>query len=136
MQGPGLVPDGAGPATVGAGLGVAEGLGLLLQEGGQGALGQAPCGLQGHLLQGGKVHVVPRAVGSESAPGHDLAPPGRQLADGAEVFGVHSGTRHGYSCLVLGAIIADARLPPFYAQQPIAAKQVLTSKDSRPPGST
>jgi hypothetical protein len=29
--------------------------------------------------------------------------------------------------LVLGAIIADARLPPFYAQQPIAAKQVLTS---------
>ena len=122
VQHPGLACHGAESATSRAGLLVAQGVGLLLQEDGEGALGQALCRLLGHLLQGAEVDRQRRAFRAESAAGHDFAPGGRQLADVPEVFGLQSGTRHGLSCLVLGRSNADAVSLPFYAKQPFAAK--------------
>jgi hypothetical protein len=130
VQGPGLARYGAELATVRAGLLVTEGVGLLLQEDGEGALGQALCRLLGHLLQGAEVDRQRRAFRAESAAGHDFTPGGRQVTDVPEVFGLESGTRHGLSCLVLGRSNADAVFFPFYAKQPFAAKQVLTSDRS------
>lgn len=122
VQGSGLARYGAELATVGAGLLIAEGVGLLLQEDGEGALGQALCRLLGQLLQGAEVDIQWRPVRAESAAGHDFTPGGRQLTDVPEVFGLQSGTRHGLSCLVLGRSTADAVFLPLYTRQPFMAK--------------
>ncbi|MBV8576012.1 MAG: hypothetical protein JOZ58_13390 [Acetobacteraceae bacterium] len=113
VQAPGLALNGAEPAAVGAGLLLAQGVGLLLREDGEGALGQALGRLLGHLLQGAEVNVQRRALRAEGAAGDDFAPGGRQLPDVPEVFGLESGTRHGLSCLVLGRSNADAFSFPF-----------------------
>jgi hypothetical protein len=80
-QGPVFVIDPAGPAAVRAGLRGAEGLGLLFQEGAEGALGQATSGGRGDLLHG---HQVDRAVWArlaEGTAGDDFPPLGRQGVD-------------------------------------------------------
>jgi hypothetical protein len=57
LQGAGFAVDGTGGAAVGAGGLGAEGLGLLFQQGGEGALGQAGGGGVGELLHGVEVGV-------------------------------------------------------------------------------
>ena len=79
--------DGARAAAVGAGLLVAEGLGLLLQEGREGAFGQAGGRGAGDLLHGAEIDVGAGAVGAEGVAGDDFAPAGGQLTDFTEVLG-------------------------------------------------
>jgi hypothetical protein len=127
VEGPVLTGDGTGLATVGAGLRLTEGQGLLLQGGDEGALGQTAGSLPGHLLQGSEVEVGARAVLAEGTPGDDFAPPRGQCADGAEVIGVELAARHDFSCLRLGTCTTEAFVFPFYPNALFAAKQVLTS---------
>jgi hypothetical protein len=87
---------------------VAESVGLLLEEDGEGALGQAPCGFLSQRLQGGEVNVWRGAFRAERAPGDDFAPGRRQFTDVPEGFRLQWGTRHSLSCLRLGRIDADA----------------------------
>jgi hypothetical protein len=87
VQRPGLVPHGARPAAAGARLLVAEGLGLLFEEGGKGALGESGGGRGGELLQGGERDSEARPVVAEGPPGDDFAPLGGQSADLVEVLG-------------------------------------------------
>jgi hypothetical protein len=101
---------------------VAEGLGLLLQEDGEGAFGQSACGFLSQLLQAGEVDVQGGALWAEGPPGHDFAPSRCQFPDVPEVVGLQWGTRHGLSCLVLGRSHWDAVFLPLYARQPFAAK--------------
>jgi hypothetical protein len=94
VHGTGFVADRTKVATVGTGLLVAYGLGLLFQEGGQGAFGQSAGGLPGDRLQGVEVGVQTGAVGPEGVAGHDFAPRGGQVTEFAEVFRAQLGTSH------------------------------------------
>jgi hypothetical protein len=64
-----------------------EGLGLLLQEGSQRALGQSVGSRGGDLLQGAEVHVEAGAGVAEGAARHDLAPLGGQVTELLEFLG-------------------------------------------------
>jgi hypothetical protein len=86
-QGAGFVGERAEVAAVGAGLLGREGLGLLLQEGGEGALGQAAGGGSGDLFEGEQIDVQARAAVPEGTPGHNFPPLGGEVADFLEFLG-------------------------------------------------
>jgi hypothetical protein len=54
----------------------AEGLGLLLHEGRQGALGNAGGGRLGDFFHGGQIDIESRSLLAEGASGDDFAPLG------------------------------------------------------------
>jgi hypothetical protein len=122
-----LTADGAGASAVGAGLLVAEALGVLLQEAGAGALDQPLSGGAGQLLHGGQIDLEVGAVVAKGLTGNDFTPAGSQFADFVEILGCEVGARHWLSCLVLGETGWGALPLPLYRQAPVAAKQVLTS---------
>jgi hypothetical protein len=122
-----LVPERAGVSAVGARWRGAEVLGLLLQEGGEGALGQAGGGGGGDLLQGVHIEVEAGARVAEGSAGDDFAPPGGQFTDILELLGRDRGVRHGSSCLVLAKNGSGAFLLPFYRAILCLAKRVLAS---------
>jgi hypothetical protein len=99
VQGPCLSLYGAGAPTFGAGLLRAEGLGLLLQGGGEGAFGQPGGGCGGELLQGGEIEVEAGAGLAEGPPGDDFAPLGSEGTDILEVLRGEWLACHGPSCL-------------------------------------
>jgi hypothetical protein len=103
----------------------AEGHGLLLQEGIDGALDQAAGGLQGHFLDEGEVDVEAGAVRPESTPGDDFAPLGGQRADLPEVFRTGLSAGHGLDSLALASVTLDELLFPFYCRVFFQAKPVL-----------
>src|SRR5438045_4764410 len=86
VQGPCPSLHGAGAAAVGAGLLRAEGLGLVLQGGGERAFGQSGGGRGGELLQGGEIEVEAGAGVTEGPAGDDFAPLGSESTDILEVL--------------------------------------------------
>lgn len=78
---------GAGAPTVRAGLLRAEGLGLLLQGGGESAFGQSGGGRGGELFQGGEIEVGAGAGVTEGPAGNNFAPWGSESTDILEVLG-------------------------------------------------
>src|SRR5207244_8758098 len=89
-------------------------LGLLFQEGGQGAFGQAGGGGAGERLDGREVGVQSPAVVAEGASGNDFAPAGGEVTDFLEKFGGKFAARHGQYYLVLVAKVWDQFLSPLY----------------------
>jgi hypothetical protein len=87
MQLVGLPPDGAEGAASRAGLLRAEGVGLLFQEGGEGAFGESSSGSGGNLLQGGEVAIEAWSRVAEGPSGNNFTPLGGQIADVPEVLG-------------------------------------------------
>jgi hypothetical protein len=87
VQGPCLSLHGAGASAAGAGLLRAEGLGLLLQSGGESAFGQSGGGRGGESLQGGEVEVEAGAGVAEGPAGDNFAPLGSESTDILEVLG-------------------------------------------------
>jgi hypothetical protein len=87
-------------------------LGLLLHQGGQGALGQASGGGRGDLLHRIQIDIGSRPGVTEGMTGNDLAPASSQLPDFLEVLGGEIATWHGQSCLVLAKLRWDAFLLP------------------------
>ena len=122
-----LVPERTEVSAVGARLLGAEVLGLLLQEGGEGALGQAGGGGGGELLHAVDIDVEARARFAEGPAGDDFAPPGGQCTDVLELLGGDLGVRHGSSCLVLAKSGSGVFLLPFYRAILCLAKRVLAS---------
>jgi hypothetical protein len=119
--------DGAGGATGRTGLGVAEGLGLLPQGGGQGALGQANRGGAGDLLHRIEVHVEAGAALAEGAFGNDFAPALGEVADLLEQLGGELAAWHGLSCLVLAEAVENEVLWPLYDPPLSHAKLLMAS---------
>src|SRR5205823_5688647 len=115
------------PAAVGARRLGAEGLGLLLQEGAEGALGQTGRRGRGDLLQRLEVDVGAGAGLPEGATGDDFSPLGRQLTDFLDLLGRESALRHEQSCLVLRRIDSVVFLLPCYHTPLRPAKGVLAS---------
>jgi hypothetical protein len=73
--------DGAESAAIGARLLFGEGLGLLLEQDGEGALGQAGGSGGGDLLHGPEVDGLTRSRLAQGATGDDFTPSSGQLAD-------------------------------------------------------
>jgi hypothetical protein len=99
-------------ATVGAGVGFAEAVGLLFQASREGALSQSARRLQGDLLQGGEVGAQSGPILAESAAGNNFSPLDGQLADILEVLGAQGLTRHGLPSHALADSNGDARFFP------------------------
>jgi hypothetical protein len=99
VQGPCLSLHAAGSAAVGARLLRAEGLGLLLQSGGERAFGQPGGGSGGELLQGGEVEVEAGPGLAEGASGDNFAPLGGKGTDILEVLRGEGLACHRPSCL-------------------------------------
>jgi hypothetical protein len=82
-----LSAGGPVPPALRTGLLLAQGVGLLFQEGLQGAFGQAGGGGVGDLFHGIQTDVEPGPFGAEGAPGNALAPLGRETLDLLELLG-------------------------------------------------
>ena len=127
VEGAVLAPHPAGPATGGARLLLAEGLGLLLQEGGQGAFGEPGRGGGRDLLQGREIDVQSRPLVAEGPSGDDFAPLGGESTDILEVLRREGVACHRPSCLQVaetGRVLLSFLL---YGKRICQAKQVLTS---------
>jgi hypothetical protein len=103
VQGAGFAVQGTGGATVRTGNLFAQGLGLLFQEGAEGALGEAGRRGAGELRHGLEVRVQAGTALPEGAAGDDFAPAGGQVADFLEELGGKFTARHGRYRLVLAA---------------------------------
>jgi len=86
-QGPVLAAHRAGPAAVGARLLRPQRVGLLAEEDGEGAFGDARGGGAGDVLQGLEIDPRARPGVAEGAAGDDFAPAGGEIADLLEVLG-------------------------------------------------
>ena len=103
VQGAWLAGDGTGRAALGAGKLLAEGLGLLFQECGQGSFGQSVgCGLC-DLFHGVEIGVESGSVVAEGASGDDFAPVLGEVTDFLEEFGGEFAACHGEYHPVLAA---------------------------------
>jgi len=93
-HGAGLPVGGTQPAAGGARMRCRELLGLLLQEGFDGALGESLGGSAGHVFHGGQIDVPPRPVGSEGVAGDGFSPALGQGADGGQIGVPQAGMCH------------------------------------------
>jgi hypothetical protein len=64
-----------------------QGVGLLLQQDGEGAFGQASGGDAGNVLHSLEIDLRARACVAEGVAGNDFAPLGGAVMDGLEVLG-------------------------------------------------
>ena len=103
VQGAGFAVQGTGGAAVGAAGLFTQGLGLLFQQGGEGAFGEAGGGGAGELFQGLKIGVQAGATLAKGSAGHDFAPAGSEITDFSEEFRGKFTTRHSWCRLVLAA---------------------------------
>ena len=125
-QGTWLVGHRAQLAAAGARVVGGEGLGLLLQEGGEGALGQAAGG-GGDLFEGEQIDIEARAVITEGAACDNLAPLCRQVADRLEFLGCESRSGHRLSCPGVTPSDVEGLSCLFYRKVRHPAKLVLAS---------
>ena len=128
MQGTGLAGNGTRGATVGTGNLLAQRLGLLFQEDGQGAFGQAGGGGVGELLHGVEVGVEAGTVLAEGAAGDNFAPASGEVADFLEEFWGKFTACHGRYCLVLAAKGGKEFLSPLYEARLGLAKLLMASR--------
>ena len=89
VQGAWFVLHGAELLAVRTGLGVGQGLGLLCQQGGEGALEQPLSGGLGGLFEGEQIGVQRGAGIAESAAGNDFAPLRGKVTEILEFLGVN-----------------------------------------------
>jgi len=99
VQRPRLALQDTRPAAVRTRLLLPEGIGLLFQEGGEGAFGESGRGGGCHLLQGGEIKVESGPLVAEGPAGDNFAPLGGQRADVLEVLGRNLRACHRQSCL-------------------------------------
>jgi hypothetical protein len=104
-----------------------QGLGLLLQEGGEGTLGQSPGSGGGNLFQGGQVRIEAGAGFAEGTTGHNFTPLGGQVTDILEFFGSQFGSGHRLSCLAVTSKDKVDLSFLFYRKEFRPAKPVLAS---------
>jgi hypothetical protein len=90
---------------------LAEGLGLLLEEGLQGSLGESGGGGGGDLLHGAEIDVESGALVAEGAAGDDLAPAGGEVVEFLEFVGRESAGSHDASCLGVETRTREKRVP-------------------------
>jgi len=90
-------------SAAGAGLLLTQGVGLLFEEGLQGALGQSGGSGVGDLLHGIEIDVEPGPVVAEGASGDDFAPLSGQLTEFLKFLGCKRAACHDASCVEVKA---------------------------------
>lgn len=85
---------GTRPATGGAEVRCRQLLGLLFQEGFDGALGESLGGGAGHVFHGRQIDVQARSIGSEGLAGDHFSPAFGENADGSQIGVRQAGTCH------------------------------------------
>src|SRR5262249_36449704 len=123
----GFVGDRAAPAAGRAGGFGGQGLGLVFQEGSEGARGQAAGGRRGDPFQGEAIDVRAGAGLPESTPGSNCPPAGRQFTDCLEVLGCQLRSGHRLSCLSVTPKHREGHSFPFYGKASSPAKPVQGS---------
>src|SRR5580700_4095862 len=118
---------GTGGAAVRTGDLFAQDLGLLFQQGGEGALGKASGRGAGELLHGLEVRVQAGAGVAEGAAGDDFAPAGGEVADFLEELRGKFTARHARYRLVLVAKGPEGLLGPLYDTRLGRAKLLMAS---------
>jgi hypothetical protein len=78
---------------------LAQGVGLLFEQGLQGALGESGGGGEGDLLHGIQVEVESGSVVAAGASGNDFAPLSGEAAKFMEFFGGEGAACHDASCV-------------------------------------
>jgi hypothetical protein len=132
-QGPVLLTHGAEPAAVGAGLPGAQGVGLLLEQDGQGPFGQAGGGGAGDVLHGLEIDGAARPGVAESLASDNFAPLRGEVADGLEVMGGQRTVRHGWFFLGLARRDANVFLLPLYRKAHCPTKLFMASRSTAVP---
>jgi hypothetical protein len=127
LEGAFLTAYWAQPPAAGAGLLRAQRLGLLVEEGLQGALGEPLGRGVGDLLHGAEIDVEPRAVVAEGAAGDDLAPLGGQAAEFVEFLGGEGAACHDASSLGVATRVTEKVPQSRYEHTLDAAKLFMTS---------
>jgi len=119
-----LVIDRTEGATIGTGMLGTEGLGLLMQENAESALGQASSGSGGDLLHGGEVEGSGLGEGASS---DDFPPFGGEFADLLQFLLREFPLRHGPSSLALVSSSGSDFLFSLYHPGVCPANGVLAS---------
>jgi len=127
LEGSLVAADGTGDAAVGARLLVAEGGGVTVEEGLEGALGEALSGRVGDLFHRGEVDVESGSVVAEGASGDDFPPLGGQLAEFEEFVGGEGTACHDVSCQRVPANRTEEFPPTIYGRELATAKLFMTS---------
>jgi hypothetical protein len=126
------VLDGAEALAIRTGAVLGQGLGLLIEQGGEGALEHALGGGLGGLLQGEEVGVQGRPLIAESPAGSNLSPLSGEITEMLEFLGGQRSGGHAVSCLGLAPRNETGWSAPFYDKVLPLAKPVLTSWPRRP----
>jgi hypothetical protein len=90
---------------------LAERLGLLLEKGLQGALGEAGSGGVGDLFHGAEIDIESGSLLTEGVSGDDFAPLGGESAEFLEFLGGEAAWCHDASCLGDGTRTSEKRVP-------------------------
>ena len=94
-----LTTEDTRPSAIGARLLLAQGLGLLFEEGLQGSLGEPGGGGEGELLHGSEIDVESRPLVTVGASGHDFAPLCGEVVEFVEFLRSEGVACHDASCI-------------------------------------
>src|SRR4051794_9981196 len=106
-----LSAEGTRASAVGTGLLLAQGVGLLFEEGLQGALGESGGSGAGDLLHGIEIDIEPRPVLAKGASGNDFAPAGGEVMEFLQFLGSEGASCHAASCLDVETKTREKRVP-------------------------
>ena len=94
-----LTAEDTRPSAVGTGLLLAQGMGLLFEEGLQGSLRETDGRGESDLLHGSEIDVESRPLVTVSAAGHDFAPLCSEFVEFVEFVGSEGVACHDASCI-------------------------------------
>jgi hypothetical protein len=111
LEGAAPAAEGTGSPALGTGLLPTQGVGLLFEEGLQGALGESGGRGAGDLLHGSEIDVGPGAVVAAGAAGDDFAPLGGEVTKVLQFLGGKGAACHDASCVEVRSGKRDGAVP-------------------------
>jgi hypothetical protein len=99
LEGAFVTAEDTRPSAIRTGLLLAQGLGLLFEEGLQGSLGETGGRSEGDLLHGREIDIESRPLVPVGATGHDFAPLCGEVVQFVEFLGSEGVACHDASCV-------------------------------------
>jgi hypothetical protein len=112
---------------------LAQGQGLLFEEGLQGALGEASGGSEGDLLHSSEIDIESVSLVAEGASGDNFAPLCGEATEFLDFLGGEVAVCHNASCVEVKARTKEKVPPSEYGEELNAAKRFMTSQRSSVP---
>jgi hypothetical protein len=127
VEGAFVTAQDASPSAVGTGLVLAQGLGLLFEQGLQGSLGETGGRGESDLLHGREIDVESRPLVPVDASGDDFAPLGGKLVEFLEFVGCEGVVCHDASCFEVKTKMSSVESLSDYKCDLDAAKLFMTA---------